>query len=163
MRARGTLGNVPADGFLGTRADAFVDAAIVFFVAAPLLMAYALRLAAQGRHREHRNLQLGVLLAAIAAVLLLEGGIRFGNAAEAYTVSPLYGPPMTALFIVHLLCAVPTLIAWCWLATLSWRRFARTLPGPFGRAHRRWGLLTFAGMCLSSATGIGLYVICFAL
>ena len=157
------LRDVLATGFLGTRADAFVDTAIIFFVAAPLLMAYALRLAGQRRHRAHRNLQLGLLLAGIAAVLLLEGGIRFGNAAEAYTVSALYGPPMTALFIVHLLCAVPTLIVWCILATLSWRRFAHTLPGPFGRTHRRWGLLTFVGMCLSSATGTGLYVICFAL
>ena len=49
----------------GDRADAFVDAAIVFFVLAPFLMVYALRLAAQRRHREHRNFQAGLLLAAI--------------------------------------------------------------------------------------------------
>ena len=58
-------------GFLGTRADAFVDLAIVFFIVAPFLMAYALRLAAQRRHREHRNLQAGLLLAGIVAVVML--------------------------------------------------------------------------------------------
>ena len=33
-------------GFLGTRADVFMDLAIAFFVAAPFLMTYAIRLAA---------------------------------------------------------------------------------------------------------------------
>ena len=153
---------MPTTGFLGTRADAFVDAAIVFFVLAPFLMAYALRLATQRRHHEHRNLQAGLLLAAIVAVLMLEISIRFGSAGEAYAASSLYGSPMTALFVVHLAVAVPTFILWCWLATLSWRRYSRTLPGSFGRTHRRWGKLAFVGLCLSSATGIGLYVMGFA-
>ena len=153
---------MPASGFPGTRADAFMDLAIVFFVVAPFLMAYALRLAARRRHREHRNLQAGLLLFAIVAVLMLEISIRFGSAGEAYAASSLYGPPMAALFAVHLAVAIPTFIIWCWLAMLSWRRFAHTLPGPFGRTHRRWGKLAFVGLCLSSATGTGLYVMGFA-
>ena len=153
---------MPTTGFLGTRADAFIDLAIVFFVLAPFLMAYALRLAARRRHREHRNLQAGLLAAAIVAVLMLEISIRFGNAGEAYTASSLYGPSMIALFIVHLTVAVPTLVIWCWLASLSWRRFSSTLPGPFGRKHRRWGKLTFVGLCLSSATGTAMYIMGFA-
>ena len=156
---------MPTTGFLGTRADALIDLAIVFFVLAPFLMIYALRLAAQRRHREHRNFQAGLLLAAIVAVLMLEISIRFGSAGEAYAASSLYSlyrPQMVALFVVHLAVAIPTFIAWCWLATLSWRRFSDTLPGPFGRAHRRWGKLAFVGLCLSSATGTGLYVMGFA-
>lgn len=154
---------MPTTGFLGTRADTLIDLAIVFFVLAPFLMVYALRLAAQRRHREHRNLQAGLLLAAVVAVLMLEISLRFGSAGEAFAASSLYGPPMTALFIVHLAIAIPTFILWCWLAALSWRRFSHTLPGPFGRTHRRWGKLAFVGLCLSSATGIGLYVMGFAL
>ena len=153
---------MPTTGFLGTRADTLVDLAIVFFVLAPFLMVYALRLAAQRRHREHRNLQAGLLLAAIVAVLMLEISIRFGSVGEAFAASSLYGPPMTALFVVHLAIAIPTFILWCWLAALSWRRFSHTLPGPFGRTHRRGGKLAFVGLCLSSATGIGLYVMGFA-
>ena len=154
---------MPTTGFLGTRADTLIDLAIVFFVLAPFLMVYALRLAAQRRHREHRNLQAGLLLAAVVAVLMLEISLRFGSAGEAFAASSLYGPPMTALFVVHLAIAIPTFILWCWLAALSWRRFSHTLPGPFGRTHRRWGKLAFVGLCLSSATGIGLYVMGFAL
>ena len=152
---------MPTTGFLGTRADAFIDFAIVFFVLAPFLMIYALRLAAERRHREHRNLQAGLLLVAIVAVLMLEISIRFGSGGQAFAASSLYGPPMTVLFVVHLLVAIPTFIAWCWLATLSWRRYSHTLPGPFGRTHRRWGKLAFVGLCLSSATGTGLYVMGF--
>ena len=153
---------MPANGFLGTRADALIDVAIVFFVLAPFLMAYALRLAARHRHREHRNLQAGLLAGAIVAVLMLEISIRFGTAGEAYAASSLYGPSMVALFVVHLAVAVPTFVVWCWLAVLSWRRFSRTLPGPFGRRHGRLGKLTFAGLWLSSATGTAMYIMGFA-
>ena len=154
---------MPSTGFLGTRADVFVDAAIVLLVLAPFVMAYALRLAAQRRHLDHRNLQLGLLLAGIAAVLLLEGSLRFGGAAEAYAASSLYdSATLRVTFVVHLAVAVPTFVAWCALATLSWRRYSLTLPGSFGRAHRRWGRLVLAGLCLSSATGAVLYVMSFA-
>ena len=153
---------MPTTGFLGTRADAFIDLAIVFFVLAPFLMVYALRLAAQRRHREHRNLQTGLLAVAIVAVLMLEISIRFGTAGEAYAESSFHGWPLIALFAVHLAVAVPTFVGWCWLAVLSWRRFSHTLPGSFGRRHRLWGKLAFVGLCLSSATGTGLYVMGFA-
>ena len=155
---------MPATGFLGTRADVFVDVAMVFFVAAPFLMAYALRLAARQRYRAHRRLQVGVLAGGIVAVLLLEGSIRFGQAVEAFTVSAYYGTAsMAGLFAVHLAVAVPTFVAWCALAVLSWRRFPRVLPGSFTPRHRLWGRLTFAGLWLTCVTGMGLYVMSFAL
>ena len=153
---------MPTTGFLGTRADAFIDAGIVLLVVAPFLMAYALRLAARRRHRAHRNLQAGILGVTIVAVLMLEISIRFGNAGEAYRASSLYGPAMVGLFVVHLAVAVPTFVVWCGLAALSWRRFTHTLPGPFGRRHRLWGKLAFVGLCLSSATGVAMYVMGFA-
>ena len=153
---------MPVTGFLGTRADALIDLAIIFFILAPFLMAYAVSLAARRRHREHRNLQAGLLVAAIVAVLMLEISVRFGTAGQAYAASSLYGPSMIALFVVHLAVAIPTLVIWCWLAAVSWRRFSRTLPGSFAPRHRRWGKLAFAGLCLSSATGTGLYIMVFA-
>ena len=155
---------MPVTGFLGTRADALVDVSLVFFVAAPFLMAYALRLAARRRYRAHRRLQVGVLLAGAAAILLLEGSIRFGHAAEAFSVSAFYGTAsMAGLFWVHLAIAVPTFISWCVLAVLSWRRFSRVLPGTFSPRHRRWGRLTYAGLWLTCVTGSALYVMSFAL
>ncbi len=153
-----------ATGFLGTRADTLVDIAIVFLLAAPFLMACAVRLARQHRHRSHRNLQLTVFLAGIAAILLLEVSIRFGGAAEAYRESSLYGHPMVAwLFAVHLLIALPTFGSWCVLVIASVRRFSGELPGSFSPKHRRWGALTYMGVWLTCITGTGLYVIGFVL
>ena len=155
---------MPGTGFLGTRADAFVDVAVVAFIVAPFLMTLALRLAVQRRYRAHRRLQVGVLLGAIVAVLLLEGSIRFGHAMDAFTVSAYYGTvTMTGLFAVHLAVAVPTFIVWCVLALLSWRRFPGVLPGAFSPRHRFWGRLTFVGLWFTCVTGVGLYVLSFAL
>ena len=151
-------------GFLGTRADAFVDVAMVFFAVAPFIMTQALRLAAQRRYYAHRRLQVGVLLGVLVAVLLLEGSIRFGHAVDAFTVSAYYGTAtMAGLFAVHLAVAVPTIIGWFVLAVLSWRRFPGVLPGSFSPRHRFWGGLIFAGLWLTCATGWGLYVLSFAL
>ena len=151
-------------GFLGTRADVFVDIAMVFFAGAPFLMTQALRLAAQRRFHAHRRLQVGVLLLAIVAVLLLEGSIRFGHAVDAFTVSTYYGTAtMAGLFAVHLALAGPTFVGWTVLALLSWRRFPRVLPGSFSPRHRFWGWLTFVGLWLTCVTGVGLYVLSFAL
>ena len=150
-------------GFLGTRADAFVDSAMVVLVAAPFLMAYAIRLARRRRYRQHRNLQVTLLVAGIVAVLLLEGSIRFGSAQEAFALSSATGPWRAWLFFGHLVVAFATSIAWFTLVVLSWRRFTRTLPGPFGRLHRRTGALTFVGLFLTSASGTALYVVSFAL
>ena len=63
---------------------------------------------------------------------------------------------------MHLAVAIPTFIVWCWLATLSAALPPYAARGPFGRTHRRWGRLAFLGLCLSSLTGTGLYVMGFA-
>lgn len=153
-----------ASGFLGTRADPFVDIAIVFFIAAPVLMTYGLWLARQGRYHSHRRLQITVLLGGIAAILLLEVSIRFGAAAEAFRESSLHGHWIVGwLFATHLAIAIPTFISWCALAIASARRFSKELPGSFSRKHRRWGATTFAGVWLTCLTGTGLYVIGFVL
>ena len=155
---------MPTTGFLGTRADVLIDLTFVFFVAAPFLMTYALRLAALRRWRAHRNLQAGLLLAAIVAVCLLEGSIRYGSGAEAFAASSYYGTrTMNGLFVVHLAVAIPTFVAWCILAAVSWRRFSRVLPGTFSARHRRWGQITHAGLWVTCITGVVLYVLSYAL
>lgn len=107
---------------------------------------------------------MGVLVGAIVAVLLLEGSIRFGGAMDAFALSAYHGTATLAgLFGVHLAVAIPTFVAWCVLAVLSWRRFPGVLPGSFGPRHQLWGRLTFAGLWFTCATGVGLYVMSFAL
>ena len=151
-------------GFLGTRADAFMDLAIAFFVAAPFLMTYAIRLAARGRYRAHRNLQAGLVVAGTVAVLLLEGSIRYGEAMAAYAQSAYYGTPLIrGLFSVHLWVAIPWFIGWCVLTGVSWRRFSRVLPGSFSATHMLCGQVAYAGLWFTCITGVAMYVLCYAL
>ena len=151
-------------GFLGTRADVFMDLAIAFFVAAPFLMTYAIRLAARGRYRAHRNLQAGLVVAGTVAVLLLEGSIQYGTAMAAYAQSAYYGTPLIrGLFSVHLWVAIPWFLGWCVLTGVSWRRYARVLPGSFSATHRLCGLVTYAGFWFTCITGVAMYVLCYAL
>ncbi len=155
---------MPTAGFLGTRADALIDFALVVFIAAPFVMTYALRLAARQDFREHRNLQAGLIAVAIVAILLLELSIRYGAGAAAFEQSAYYGTPlMEGLFLLHLAVAIPTFVGWCTLVGMSWRRFPRILPGNFSLAHRRWGRLTYAGLWITCLTGVVLYVLSFAL
>ena len=154
---------MPTVGLLGTRADPLVDSVLLFFIAAPFVMYSALRLARRGRHRAHRNLQVGLLLAMVVAVVVLELSIRSGRTAEAVSGSAFVDTRILAVvFIVHLAVAIPTLLSWIILELLSWPRFLRLLPGSFSPTHTRWGRVTFIGLCVTSATGTGLYVMGFA-
>lgn len=152
------------DGFLGTRADGFVDALLVLFVVAPCLLWAAFRLARAGRHRAHRNLQVGLLIAVVVAVVLLELDIRFTDLTQGARASPLYGSRLLAVtFATHVTVAVATLGSWLALVLRSWGQFAKALPGGFSSAHRLWGKVTFVGVCLTSMTGFCLYSVVFVL
>ena len=103
-------------GFLGTRADLLLDSVLLVFVAVPIGVLYAIRLAANGRYLTHRKLQLGLLMVMLAAVVVLELHIRFGGVTAAIRQSSLDGTAvLVATFLVHLAIAVPSLVSWTWL------------------------------------------------
>lgn len=146
------------NSFLGTRADAVVDAVLVLFIALPALLLMAFRLAARGGYRAHRNLQFGLLVTVCLAILLLELDIRFSDLMEGARTSSLHGSRLLAsTFAIHVTVAVATFVSWLLLAVTSWRRFSERLPGSFSTRHRLWGRTVFAGVCLTSLTGALLY------
>lgn len=155
---------MPIDGLFGTRADFIIDSILIFFIAAPFIMYFSLRLAKSGKHRTHRKIQVGLLLAMLIAVLILELSIRFGSVTDAVAASAFADTwILFVIFSVHLSVAVPTLLSWITLTIFSWSRFLQILPGGFSFRHILWGRLTFFGLCLTSATGFGLYVMEFVL
>ncbi len=151
-------------GFLGTRADLLLDSVLLVFVAVPIGILYAIRLAADGRFLAHRKLQLALLMVMLGAVVVLELHIRFGGVTAAVRQSSLDGTAvLITTFLVHLTIAIPSLASWTWLVKRSWSEFDTTLPGVFSAGHKAWGRWTFIGVCLTSATGTALYVMGFAL
>lgn len=155
-------------GFFGTRADVLMDLVLVVFIVLPGLMHWAVRLVRKGRHRSHRNFQVVSVVAILAAVVLFEVDVRVsGGSATLLGPSPLWQSGFLKPFlIVHVLIAVTTFLAWLILDIRSWRRFGGgsfELPGGFSPTHRRWGKSIVVGVWLTSLTGIGLYVMGFAL
>ena len=124
-------------GFLGTRADLLTDSFLFVLSLMPFAMLYAMRLASRGDRRRHRNVQLGLLITMLVSVVVLEVGIRSG-AAEAVSQSEFAESSLlTGTFTFHLIVAVPTLVAWTWLARSSWSQFGGTLPGDYSPVHMR--------------------------
>ena len=104
-------------GFLGTRADLFMDGMIVIVAAVPALLALTWALARRGAWRAHKGLQ--VLLTAVFAVVLLsfEAYIRYKGGVDGISVGSsvhqtdfLYG-----YLAVHLAFAISSAVLWGWL------------------------------------------------
>lgn len=149
-------------GFLGTRADVLMDVTIVLFTVLPLAMLGAFWLVRRGRPRAHRNMQLGMLALVIPALILLEVDIRLSGGSVAFVSQGSLSPAFMRWFLLfHIAIAVATFVSWLRLAIISFRRFGVSLPGPFGARHRRWGKVTFWGVCMTSGTGCALYVLLF--
>jgi len=156
-------------GFLGTRADLLMDIVVVVFAVLPFVELWAIKLARARRHAAHLRFQVASLIAILLAVVLFEVDIRLSGGTVAFMKdSPLAGTTFLRVFlIVHVLIAVTTFTAWAVLDVKSWRRHraesTRALPGPWSSSHKRFGKRVYVGICLTSITGIALYVMGFVL
>ena len=149
-----------ARGFFGTRADLFMDLAIVFLTLLPCLMVLAFRFARAKRYRAHRNTQVLTLALVLSILLLFELDIRLkGGSAALLARIPERAQFVHALLRAHIAVATLTFIAWLGLACVSWPRLGRVLPGSFSARHRRLGLVTFIGACALSSSGAAIYVL----
>ena len=153
-----------ANGFLGTRADLLIDSVIVLTTIIPFVMYYSIRQARKGRYQTHRNFQVRLLVIMIISVIFLELNIRFGATVDAIAESSFADTTIIkTVFIVHLFIALPTFLSWIALSFISWRGFQKRLPGAFSNKHKLIGRMIFIGLCLTSFTGLMLYIMGFAL
>jgi putative membrane protein len=151
-------------GFIGTRADVFMDVVIVLLTLLPLLMLLAFRLARAGRVALHRNMQIATLFLVLLVVLLFELDVRLSGGKAAFLAqNPARASTVATILRIHIGIATITFLAWLALAALSWSRFGRSLPGAFSQLHKRLGKLTFVGVCLLSSTGALIYALVFVL
>jgi uncharacterized membrane protein YozB (DUF420 family) len=144
-------------GIFGTRADLFMDLAIVLLTALPFAMLGALRFARSGRVYAHRAMQTGLLVAVLVVLALFETDIRLAGGTRSYIAQSRMGAAILPLLRVHVAIALLTFVSWLALIVASWPRMRVTLPGAFSARHRAWGKVTFGGVCLMSATGAALY------
>ncbi len=149
-------------GFLGTRADFCMDISIILFAALPFFILIALQLARRRRFVGHRNMQVATLILVLIALGIFEMDIRLAGGINAFLAHSSIPINLTRRFLdFHIMIAAVTALAWIGLVLISWPRFSKSLPGPFAPRHIWWGKATFVCICLTSGTGVVVYLMTF--
>lgn len=142
-------------GFFGTRAPIFMDLVTLIVALLPFLVAFAISFAANKHYRVHSYLQIIIFAFSIIVLTYFEYGVRVGGGFSAFMqesgVSYSYA---LIVLVVHIIIAVITVILW---ATAIFRAKKLLQLG----LHRKMGLVTFAGVVLTSLTGIWVYFLMF--
>jgi uncharacterized membrane protein YozB (DUF420 family) len=150
-----------AEGFLGTRADLIIDLVMTVSGFLPAIMMFTFYLAARGKRKLHKNIQLGLLLLVTFLVVALEVDVRSGDLQAAGALSAYHDSMiLSVVFIIHLLFATTTFVGWIWLVVKS----AKLYPKGFKSFnHKKWGKILFVDVVLTVITGWILYIMVFAL
>ena len=150
-------------GFLGTRAAMYMDVVTLYFALLPMLVAYAIRLAARGAYERHYRMQMAVLALTLVIVVVFEVGVRFGGGFLDYagTSGMNYGF-LVVFLIVHILIAIATVAAWLYLVYSARKVFLeKGADAEAFRWHAAMGKRVFAGITLTSLMGVMIYLFLF--
>lgn len=156
--------NLPK-GFLGTKADILMDIVLIGMIITPFLMLYIFRLARDKKFKLHKLLHLILLTVLLITVVLFEIDVRLSGGSLSFFGQGSYANSLWALLFLnfHIIVAMMSFVAWVWLVVVSAKTFGKSLPGKFSRQHKTYGYRIFWGVCVTSITGIGLYLMAFVL
>ena len=150
-------------GFLGTRAPFFMDFVMIMVALLPLLALGAIFLAKIKSYKMHAFTQILIFIVSVIVVGYFEYGVRAGGGFNAFMEGSNTAHNYAFwVLIFHIIVAVLGLLIW--IKTLWSARKATKegrLPGSYGIIHKTAGRLTFIGICLTSFTGIWVYVLLF--
>ncbi len=159
------------DGFLGTRASLGMDVVLVGLIALLPVLAWSVALVRRGRYVAHKRLQLFIVAALLAAIVVFEIDIRL---VSDWRVRAAGGPPwggapnpwwpagVLAALGIHLVFAVSTPVLWAWVVWEALARFpVPPAPGSHGPRHRRMARLAALDLLLTAITGTIFYWLAF--
>lgn len=156
------------NGFLGSRASLMLDVVFLAMFAVLPVMAFSIRLVKQRQqYASHKRVQLILAVILLVAVAAFEIDMRFFTDWRARAVgSPYYTPSgwcgVWASLIIHLACAIPTLVIWTILILAALKKFPQPpQPSAHSQFHRRCGWLAAIFMTLTSVTGWVFYYLAF--
>ncbi len=151
------------DGFLGTRAPIGMDVVVVGLIALLPVLGWSILQARAGRYALHKRLQVFIISALLAAILVFEIDVRLVSDWKARAaVSPWWpGGVLTALGI-HLIFSVSTLVLLAWVTWEALTRFpVPPTPGPHGPRHRLMARVAALDLVLTALTGAIFYWLAF--
>lgn len=159
------------DGFLGTRGSLMLDVVfLAMFAVVPILLWSIYLVRYRRLFRLHKQLQLGMGLVLLIAVVAFEVDIRFithewelrADPSPFFDIDNQWGCPAGISLIVHLLFAVPTLLLWIYVNVQALRKFpSPPAPSAHSHSHLIWGRAAGIGMLMTAFTGWIFYYLAF--
>jgi len=150
-------------GFLGTRAPFFMDFVMIIVAILPLLALAAISLAKIKAYKLHAFTQTLIFIISVIVVGYFEYGVRVGGGFDAFMQGSHTSHNYAFwVLIFHIIVAVLGLIIWSktlWLARKATQN--SMLPGNYTNIHKRAGKQTFIAICLTSFTGVWVYILLF--
>ena len=144
-----------SQGFFGTRAPFFMDLVTLIVALLPLLVASAIYLAKTKRYKAHSYAQIAIFAVSVIVLGYFETGVRMVGGFDAFMEDS--GVSHNYAFIVlvfHIAVSVITLIIWSTTIFMAKKQIK------LGK-HKKAGLMTFAGVVMTSLTGIWVYFLLF--
>ncbi len=142
-------------GFFGTRAPFFMDLVTLIVALLPLLVGSAIYFARKKRYKLHAFSQIFIYIFSVIVVSYFEFGVRIGGGfnyfLEGSAISHNYA---FVVLMLHIAIAVMTLIIWSVTMTTVKKQLATN-------THKKVGMITFAGVVMTSLTGIWVYLLLF--
>ena len=154
------------DGFLtplGSRASIGMDVVLVGLLALLPVLAWSVAAVRAGRYGLHKRLQLFIVAALAAAILVFEIDVRiFSDWRERAAASPFWPAGVLWALGIHLVFAVSTFVLWTWVVWEALRRFpVPPAPGAHGPRHRRMARLAALDLLATAVTGVAFYWLAF--
>ena len=159
------------DGFLGTRASIGMDVVLVGLIALLPVLAWSIAAVRRGHHALHKRLQLFIVAALLAAIVVFEIDVRL---VSDWKLRAAGGPPwgdslnawwprgVLVALAIHLVFAISTLVLWTWVVWEAVARFpVPPAPGSHGPRHRRMARLAALDLVVTAVTGTIFYWLAF--
>jgi uncharacterized membrane protein YozB (DUF420 family) len=157
------------DGFLGTRASLGMDVVLVGLFALLPVLGWSIAAVRRGRYDVHKRLQLFIVAALAAAIVIFEIDVRLvsdwrerARAAWLPGGNAWWPTGVLVALGIHLLFAVSTFVLRAWVTTEAVRRFPRPpAPGAHGPRHRWMARLAALDLVCTAVTGSVFYWLAF--
>ncbi|MDY0116021.1 MAG: DUF420 domain-containing protein [Sulfurimonadaceae bacterium] len=148
-------------GFLGTGAPLYLDIVTIYFAILPFLLFGGIAFAINRNHEMHYKMQLSTFLLTLVMVVIFELGMRmsggFGKYMEDVNINETF---MFGFLIFHILIALISVVLWTILIYSAVKEY-KLQHEPIVKSHKKLGMIVYAGMSMTSFTGILIYYFLF--
>ncbi len=139
----------------GSRASLGMDVVLVGLVALLPILAWSIAAVRRGHFSIHKRLQLVIVVALAAAIVVFEIDIRFlSDWKERARPSGFWPGGVFAALAIHLVFAISTFVLWAWVMWEALSRFPNPpAPGSHGPRHRFMARLAAIDLVITALTG----------